>query len=77
MLARRASGVEMPDWGGVWRAFFSSPSQGMPSSFARMTSGLVSGMAEEVTTTSGETSSMVAAAWPMCTWMPDASRSRT
>ncbi len=23
------------------------------------------------------TSSMVAAAWPMCTWMPDASRSRT
>ena len=50
---------------------------GMPSSWARMTSGLVSGMAVEVTTTCGATSSMVAAACPTRTSMPAASSSRT
>ena len=50
---------------------------GMFSSRARTTSGLVSGMALEVTTTSGETRSMVAASWPMVTSMPTSSSSRT
>ena len=50
---------------------------GMPSSRARMTSGLVSGMAVEVTTTCGFAASMVAAAWPTVTSMPAASSSRT
>ena len=36
----------------------------MPSSRARASSGLVSGMAVEMTTTSGFTRSMVAASWP-------------
>ena len=36
----------------------------MPSSRARTTSGLVSGMAVETTTTSGLALSMVAASWP-------------
>ena len=50
---------------------------GMPSSRARTTSGLVSGMAVEVTTTCGDTSSMVGASWPTRTSMPAASSSRT
>ena len=49
----------------------------MPSSRARMTSGLDSGMAVEMTTTSGFTASMVAASWPTWTSMPAASSSRT
>ena len=50
---------------------------GMPSSRARTTSGLVSGMAVEVTTTCGLTASMVAASWPTRTLIPAASSSRT
>ena len=49
----------------------------MSSSRARTTSGLDSGMAVEVTTTSGMAASMVAASWPMLTGMPAASSSRT
>ena len=38
---------------------------GMPSSRARTSSGFVSGMAVETTTTSGSIASMVSAAWPI------------
>ena len=43
---------------------------GMPSSRARTTSGLVSGMAVETTTTSGRSSSTVLASCPTRTSMP-------
>ena len=49
----------------------------IPSARARASSGLVSGMADEVTTTSGATSSMVDASCPMRTGIPASSRSRT
>ena len=42
----------------------------MPSSRARFSSGLDSGMAVEMTTTSGSTRSMVEAVWPTVTSMP-------
>ena len=47
-----------------------------PSSRARASSGLVSGMAVEMTTTSGATRSIVSAAWPTVTSMPWATRAR-
>ena len=47
-----------------------------PSSRARTSSGLVSGMAEEMTTTSGETRSTVDALWPIVTSMPSLTRGR-
>ena len=60
-----------------YESIFALGHTGMPSSRARMTSGFVSGMAEEVTTTSGATSSMVEARCPTWTEMPAFSSSRT
>ena len=50
---------------------------GIPSSRARTTSTLVAGMAVEMTTTSGETRSIVAGSWPTVTSMPARESSRT
>ena len=60
-----------------YESIFARGQMGIPSSMARTTSGLVSGMAVEVTTTSGMTLSMVWASWPMETSMPADSSSRT
>ena len=60
-----------------YESIFARGQMGMPSSRARRTSGLVSGMAVEVTMTWGMTASMVAASWPTWTSMPASSSSRT